>query len=62
MADYRRVGVRASLEGASEKPEKRKPRKQNLSVAAGLGFEPRLTDPELVVLPLHHPIVYERVF
>ena len=23
--------------------------------AAGLGFEPRLTDPESVVLPLHHP-------
>src|SRR5215216_3233332 len=30
--------------------------------AAGLGFEPRLTDPESVVLPLHQPILYEKVF
>ena len=26
-------------------------------VAAGLGFEPRLPDPESGVLPLHHPAV-----
>ena len=26
--------------------------------AAGLGFEPRLTIPETVVLPLHHPAEY----
>jgi hypothetical protein len=26
-----------------------------VSVAAGEGFEPSLTDPESVVLPLHHP-------
>ena len=25
------------------------------SLAAGLGFEPKLTDPESAVLPLHHP-------
>ncbi len=24
-------------------------------MAGGLGFEPRQTDPESVVLPLHHP-------
>ena len=31
-------------------------------VAAGLGFEPRLTDPlESIVLPLHQPILYEKV-
>ena len=24
-------------------------------MAAGLGFEPRQTDPESAVLPLHHP-------
>ncbi len=24
-------------------------------MVAGLGFEPRQTDPESVVLPLHHP-------
>ncbi len=24
-------------------------------LAAGLGFEPKLTDPESAVLPLHHP-------
>ena len=30
--------------------------------AAGLGFEPRLTDPESVVLPLHPPLLYEKVF
>jgi hypothetical protein len=26
-----------------------------ISLAAGEGFEPSLTDPESVVLPLHHP-------
>jgi hypothetical protein len=26
-----------------------------ISLAAGPGFEPGLTDPESVVLPLHHP-------
>ena len=31
-------------------------------VAARLGFEPRLTDPlESIVLPLHQPILYEKV-
>lgn len=26
-------------------------------IAAGLGFEPRLPDPESSVLPLHHPAI-----
>ena len=28
-----------------------------MRLVAGLGFEPRLTDPESAVLPLHHPAV-----
>ena len=29
-------------------------------MAAGLGFEPRQTDSESVVLPLHHPAIQEK--
>ena len=36
---------------------------RDIGGAAGLGFEPRLTDPlESVVLPLRQPILYEKVF
>jgi hypothetical protein len=34
---------------------------KEFSEAAGLGFEPRLTDPESVVLPLHHPAIQRGV-
>jgi hypothetical protein len=30
--------------------------------AAGEGFEPSLTDPESIMLPLHNPVVCGRVF
>ncbi len=30
-------------------------------MAAGLGFEPRQTDPESAVLPLHHPAKKRRL-
>jgi hypothetical protein len=33
-----------------------------ISQAAGPGFEPGLTDPESVVLPLHHPARQRGVF
>ena len=29
----------------------------NIVMAAGLGLEPRQTDSESVVLPLHHPAI-----
>jgi hypothetical protein len=35
---------------------------KRLEEATGLGFEPRLTDPGAVVLPLRQPILYEKVF
>jgi len=35
---------------------------KGLEEATGLGFEPRLTNPGAVVLPLRQPILYEKVF
>src|SRR5215217_2098440 len=57
----------ATVEQLRDKKEEVSPhfscKQRDFGVAAGLGFEPRLTDPlESVVLPLHQPIWYEKVF
>ena len=50
-------------EGLGTKDKTKPPQNGGFVRAAGLGFEPRLTDPlESVVLPLRQPILYEKVF
>jgi hypothetical protein len=51
--DHNPVGVEA--EGSSEKPKKRRPANLGLSVAAGFGFEPRLSASVSVVIKLEDP-------
>jgi poly-beta-hydroxybutyrate-responsive repressor len=47
--------------GQAQHGQTKNPCKRGLWGAAGLGFEPRLTDPESVVLPLHHPAIQRGV-
>ncbi len=43
------------LWGLGSQEKEKTPAKRGFMRAAGPGFEPGLTDPESVVLPLHHP-------
>jgi len=50
-------------EGLGTKDKTKPPQNGGFVRAAGLEFEPRLTDPlESVVLPLRQRILYEKVF
>ena len=55
-ADLRRAGMdQVGLNRAATHEERTFRQQTRTKLVAGLGFEPRQTDPESVVLPLHHP-------